>query len=298
MRILIYGAGVIGGLYAAYLSESGYSVFLLARGQRLNDLKQNGLRYFRRGKIRHADVTIIEALAPDDRFDYIFLTVREEQLCNALTQLRENVSSTVVTMVNTLEPYTELEQLCGKGRLLPAFPGAGGGFSDEILDAGFTPYIVQPTTFGEMDGRCSERVKTLKRIFSKARIPHQIVKDMHAWQICHVAMVVPLADAYYMTEKPQEADRDKNVMRYTALRLHQNFMRLHRYGISISPLKLNLFRVCPAAILSRVLPVVFRSRFGNKFMFQHAMKAKGEMRALHDKFYSYLEEKQNTTQYQ
>lgn len=35
MNILVYGAGVIGTLYAAGLQESGQLVTLLARGQRL-----------------------------------------------------------------------------------------------------------------------------------------------------------------------------------------------------------------------------------------------------------------------
>lgn len=292
MKILIYGAGIIGSLYAAYLREAGYAVSVFARGKRLDDLKQNGLRYFVRGKVRTADITVIETLAPNDCYDYIFLTVREDQLRIALTQLRENSSPTIVTMTNTIAPYEQLDALCGRGKLLPAFPGAGGGFSDGILDAGFTPRIIQPTTFGEIDGSNSERVKALKSIFLKARIPHQIVRDMHTWQLCHLAMVVPLADAYYMAENPQEADRDKKVMKQTAARLRENFVRLHQLGTAISPPKLNLFRVCPVFVLYRVLPFVFRSSFGNRFMFQHAMKAKDEMKALHDQFYGYLEERQ------
>ena len=289
MRILVYGAGVIGSLYAAYLREAGYPVTILARGKRLNDLKQNGLRYSVRGKVRHADIMIIETLLPNDYYDYIFLTVREDQIHTALAQLRGNISPTIVTMVNTVEPYDELGELCGKGKLLPAFPGAGGGFSDGILDAGFTPYTIQPTTFGEVDGVYSKRIKTLKNIFVKAHIPHQVVRDMHMWQICHLAMVVPLADAYYITENPLEVDRDKIVMRRTALQLHENFKRLHQLGKLISPPRLNLLRVCPVSVLSKVLPIVFRSKFGNRFMFQHAMKAKNEMNALHNKFYFYLE---------
>ena len=291
MRILIYGAGVIGSLYAAYLAESGYSISVLARGKRLEDLKQNGLRYFRRGETRRADVTILETLQPGDRYDYIFLTVREEQLRCALAQLNGNISPTIVTMANTIAPYAELDRLCGKGRLLPAFPGAGGGFLNGILDAGLAPYFIQPTTFGEIDGRNSERVETLKRIFFKAHIPHQVVKDMRLWQICHLGMVVPLADAYYMAENPQEAYKDNAAMRTTARQLHENFTRLHQCGIRISPPKLNLFRLCPVCVLSRVLPAVFRSRFGNRFMLQHAIKARNEMDVLHDKFYSFLDER-------
>ena len=39
MKILIYGAGVIGTLYAALLSEAKYNVTLYARGTRLESLK-------------------------------------------------------------------------------------------------------------------------------------------------------------------------------------------------------------------------------------------------------------------
>lgn len=45
MRILIYGAGVIGSLYAALLAKAGYDTSIYARGKRLEILKNNGLLY-------------------------------------------------------------------------------------------------------------------------------------------------------------------------------------------------------------------------------------------------------------
>ena len=38
MRILIFGAGVIGSLYGARLAEAGYDVSIYARGRRLESL--------------------------------------------------------------------------------------------------------------------------------------------------------------------------------------------------------------------------------------------------------------------
>ena len=38
MRILIYGAGVIGSLYAALFAEAGYDTNIYARGKRLETL--------------------------------------------------------------------------------------------------------------------------------------------------------------------------------------------------------------------------------------------------------------------
>ena len=43
MKILFYGAGVMGSLYAARLRESGQDVSVLARGQRLADIREYGI---------------------------------------------------------------------------------------------------------------------------------------------------------------------------------------------------------------------------------------------------------------
>ena len=290
MRIFIYGAGVIGSTYAVYLSRSGCEVTVLARGHRLEELRQKGLLYRKRKEIQRAAARILDRLEPDDRYDYIFLTVRAGQVRPALEQLKGNISPTIVTMVNSLEDYSEWEDICGKGRILSAFPGAGGSIRNGILDAGLTPRLIQPTTFAEIDGSRTKRIDTLKRILTRAGIPCQIVPDMHAWQICHLAMVVPLADAYYMVADPKAVHRDKAVMRKTAQTLHDNFAQLKSRGDAISPPKLNLFRLCPVGLMVRILPFVYNSAFGDRFMYQHAMKAKEEMDALHQVFYGYLRE--------
>ena len=135
MRILIYGAGVIGSLYGALLAEAGYDVSVYARGLRLENLKRDGLQYKYKGKIETAHIKVLSTIEPDDRYDLVFLTVRENQLHTALEELRKNSSPTIVTMVNSLETYDHWEAICGEGRIIPAFPGAGGGFDGSVLDS-------------------------------------------------------------------------------------------------------------------------------------------------------------------
>ncbi|MFV0519672.1 MAG: ketopantoate reductase family protein [Lachnospirales bacterium] len=289
MKLLIYGAGVIGSHYAARLTETGFDVSILARGKRLAELYLNGFRYKKGEIVLSSDVTVIETLNRDDYYDYIFLTVREEQLYEALQELHDNVSPTIVTMVNTIELYENLELLCGKGKLLPAFPGAGGGFSDGVLDAEFTPAFIQPTTFGEIDGVYSQRSKILKGIFKKANISCQIVGNMHMWQVCHLAMVVPLADAYYNTLNPKNVGNDKAVVRVVAQELRENFRDLHKNNKQITPFKLNIFRLCPNRLLALLLAFVYRSNFADKFMYRHSINAKSEMQRLHKQLYVYME---------
>ena len=77
-------------------------------------------------------------------------------------------------------------------------------------------------------------------------------------------------------------------MRKTAQALHDNFTQLKVRGDPISPPKLNLFRLCPVGLMEWILPFVYNSAFGDRFMYQHAMKAKEEMEQLHHVFYGYL----------
>ena len=41
-------------------------------------------------------------------------------------------------------------------------------------------------------------------------------------------------------------------------------------------------------VMILMLAVTFESSFGDKFMYQHAMKAPDEMRELHKQFYAYM----------
>ena len=289
MRILIYGAGVIGSLYAALFAEAGYDTSIYARGKRLEFFKRNGLLYKKKQNIKQAETTILRELPDNDIYDFVLLTVRENQLYEALTELKNNKSSTIVTMVNSLDGYKKWEDIVGTGRILPAFPGAGGSINDDgILDASLTPRIIQPTTFAEIAGNKSERTKLFSKILKHAHIPYQKVADMHMWQLCHLAMVVPIADAYYEAACPKRAGKEWKVMKKTAKRLKRNFYFLRKQKGKLSPWKMNIFRFLPLPFLTIMLAVTFESSFGDKFMYQHAMKAPDEMRELHKQFYAYM----------
>lgn len=287
MKILIYGPGVIGSLYAVLFSTAGFDITVYARGNRLNELRQNGLQYSQKGKINTADVKIIDKLEDNDRYQFIFLTVRSEHLNEALLELKTNKSRNIITMVNTLEPYENLENICGRNRIIPAFPGAGGSIDNGILDASLTPWIIQPTTFGEINGRKTKRTTTLAKILRKSHIPYQIVSNMHNWQISHLGMVVPIADAYYMSSSPADVYKDNSIMNKTSRRMKSNFKKLSKHHI-LSPYKFNLLMMCPQPILSFGLKLVYKSNFGEKFMYKHSMKAPEEMRRLHKEFYTYM----------
>ena len=156
----MYGAGVIGSYYATLLAAAGEDVSLLARGRRLEQLRSR------------RDINVLDRVADSELFDFIFVAVRSNQMISALDALRSNVSGTIVTLANSDGDYSGWEEAVGKGRLLPAFPGAGGSIDSEGgLHAKLTPRWIQPTVFGEIDGSRTERSAVLGAIFRKAGIP-------------------------------------------------------------------------------------------------------------------------------
>lgn len=61
-----------------------------------------------------ADVKIIECLENTEHYDFIFLTVKENQVHTALVEFAHNISPNIVTMVNTIERYENWKKLAEK----------------------------------------------------------------------------------------------------------------------------------------------------------------------------------------
>ena len=71
MRILIYGAGNIGCLYAAKFAQSGQDVAILARGDRYDALRDHGITLENgvSGERTSTSVSVVDRLDPGDAYD-------------------------------------------------------------------------------------------------------------------------------------------------------------------------------------------------------------------------------------
>ena len=92
MKILVFGAGVLGCNLARNLCRAGKDVTLLARGKWAEEIKQNGLR-IKNQLLPFPSVThipVVTELSPDAAYDVIFVVVRYTQLENLLEPLRKS----------------------------------------------------------------------------------------------------------------------------------------------------------------------------------------------------------------
>ena len=285
-KILIFGAGVIGSIYAGKLSFAGHSVSVLARNKRLTELQLNGLLLSENGKdVIKAAVAVISELKTGDIYDYIFITLRKDQLKDALSLLAQNQSKNFVFMVNTAEGYSDWIGKIGLERVIPAFPGAGGKVENGIVYYSLTPGFVQPTTLGEINGNISQRIIELAKILKNAGFPTSISNKMDSWQKSHVAMVCPLAyGIYFDGGNNYTLAKNKIAIIQMNKALKETFSFIKDSGIGVEPPKLNLFRIAPLWLLNFVMPFVFNTKWAETVISNHALAARSEMEMLFNDF--------------
>ena len=292
-RILIFGAGVIGSVYAGKLALAGHYVSVVARNNRLKELEQNGLLLSIHGTSPiKANVTIIAALKDDDVYDYVFVTLRKDQLQEAFSVLSKNQFKNFVFMVNTPNGYADWIKQMGQDRIIPAFPGAGGKIDNGIVCYSLTSALVQPTTLGEIDGKVTVRINELASIFKHSGFPTSVSKNMDSWQKYHVAMVCCLAyGIYFDGGNNYTFSKNKKAIIQMNKALKETFSFLKYSKIGIEPPKLNIFRIVPLFLFNCCMPFVFNTKWAETVISNHALAGRAEMEMLYNDFLALASEK-------
>ncbi|MFF2154779.1 ketopantoate reductase family protein [Paenibacillus chitinolyticus] len=264
-RILIFGAGVIGSMYAIKLIEAGFDVTLFARSHRFKSLRENGLQYKEKDTVKSIQVNVMDTLENDDVYDFIFVTVRYDRSESALLALKDNQSKNIVTMTNNSIGFSSWLDIVGD-RLLPAFPGFGGQIKDGVLHARFPPKIIAATAFGEMNGAVTERIENLAKLFKTAKLPYVVKKDMQAYLITHSVLDIAMMSFLHSENKII----DKNTARKTAhkitVTLKAYLRAIQQAGVSIDPPILKMVLKFPNLFLNLFFTTWLRTKMVRDMM--------------------------------
>ena len=104
MKILVYGAGVLGCNLARNLLRAGKNVTLLARGNWAAEIKQNGLRIKDKFSPRMSvsRIPVVTELKAEDKYDVIFVVLRYTKLDSILDTLQANRTKNIVFVGNNV----------------------------------------------------------------------------------------------------------------------------------------------------------------------------------------------------
>ena len=183
MRILVLGAGAIGGYFGGRLLQSGADVTFLVRPRRADKLARDGLGI----KSPLGDVTLPKpptVLAQDLKqdFDVVLLTCKAFDLEDAIASIAPAVGAqtAIMPMLNGMRHLDVLDAKFGPPRVLGGQCSIAATLNADRHVVQLAP--MQALGFGERDGTMSERVREIDAIFQRGnfggKASETIVQDM------------------------------------------------------------------------------------------------------------------------
>lgn len=287
MKILVYGAGNIGSLYAAKLMDAGHDVTILARGGRLHAIRAHGivLQECVTGRESTTQINAVEQLAAEDAYDLVLVILPMSSVPDVLPILASNQETpNVMFFGNNASGPEEMIKALGRERVLLGFPGAAGVPHDEAIRYLILDRSEQPTTIGELDGSKSTRIRAIADVLKSAGFAISISSNMDAWLKTHAAEITPTAGALYMADGDIDQLKRSREDLVTMIRaIREGHRVLLALGIPITPAIHRIFRWIPeflmvSAIRHKLDDDAWNIKVG------HAAAARGEMMAIAREF--------------
>ena len=280
-KVLVYGAGVLGSLLAARLHTGGHDVAILARGQRLADIREHGivLEDYHSGQRETVPVRAVEALEASDVYDLVLVVMQAQQTADVLPVLAASKRTpNVLFLQNNPHGPADIERALGPGRALLGFPAAGGQRDGHVIRYTLAGKARPRVVFGEADGLITGRAERIAEVLRSSGIDAEVRGDMDAWLRYHAALVGPLALAIYAANGDNyrlARTRDAALIGVRAVR--EGFRALEHLGFAPAPPALRMVHLLPEPLLAWFVQRAVDSELGEIGMAAHAMSARDEM---------------------
>jgi ketopantoate reductase len=296
MRVLVFGAGPLGSLMATRLHEAGHEVALLARGQRLDELKNHGvvLEDEETGEREIAHVPVVEALGPEDHYDLVMVVMRKNQAEAILPTLAANRHvPTVLFMMNNAEGSARLVEALGRERVLLGFPLPGGSREGHVVK--IVPVNEKQTytlPIGEVDGRVRDRTRVVAELLGSMRgYKVRIRDDMDAWLKYHASVtILALGPAVYAAGiDMQRLARTRDLLILSLRSLKEAFRGLRReMGLRPAPRTFRLLELLPEPIWVWLLRRELRKEHAKSSIEGHSAAARDEIQHVAEELLTHL----------
>jgi 2-dehydropantoate 2-reductase len=167
MRILVVGAGAIGGYFGGRMLQAGRDITFLVRPKRAGELASDGLVI----KSPNGDVTLekpptVRADTIKNNFDAVLLSCKAYDLDDAIKSFAPAVGpqTAIIPMLNGMLHLDTLDQKFGRERVLGGFCAIAVTLNEQREVVQLQP--MQSLAFGERDGAKSARVAALAQDFA------------------------------------------------------------------------------------------------------------------------------------
>ncbi len=288
MRILVYGAGVLGCNIARGLFRGGNDVTLIARGKWAEEIKNNGLRIKDKFSPRMSvsRVSVVTELAPNDIFDVIFVAVRYTQIATVVGALRANKSKNIVFVGNNVRADETAALLADKNVMFAFASAAGHRESDRVVSAD-----LHKMTIGQLSGSPSNE-EFINKIFSGSKYKLTYEPNMGDYLLCHAAFVIPAVFACYKTDGDlKKIKKDNEYLNKLIDANIEGYRAIRNAGHKILPkADQNFEDAAYRKTCFRFFKLMCATSLGKICVSDHAMNAVDEMSALNRDIKQFFDE--------
>jgi 2-dehydropantoate 2-reductase len=183
MRILVVGAGAIGGYFGGRLLQAGAGVTFLVRPKRAAELADAGLVI----KSPLGDVTLknpptVQADKLTKPFDVVLLSCKAFDLNDAIKSFAPAVgpNTAILPLLNGMRHLDTLDAKFGRERVLGGLCAIAVTLNEKREVVHLQP--LQSFTFGERDGKMTDRVRAIAEVLAKgnfgSKASEEIIQDM------------------------------------------------------------------------------------------------------------------------
>jgi 2-dehydropantoate 2-reductase len=171
MRILVVGAGAIGGYFGGRLLQAGRDVTFLVRPRRAAELAEAGLVI----KSPNGDVTLknpptVQADKLTEKFDVVLLSCKAYDLDDAIKSFAPAVGAqtAIIPLLNGMQHLDVLDGRFGRERVLGGLCAIAVTLNDKREVVQLQP--MQFLNFGERDGKLPDRVRAIADVMASGEI--------------------------------------------------------------------------------------------------------------------------------
>ena len=258
MKILIYGAGVVGCTYGWQLSKAGCDVAVLVRKEQKELVQKDGIRIicsdFREKTRKDTDIifkpTVIDELSSNNDFEYIIVSTNKLQLSTILPSLSKSAGkANVVFFQNNWNVFTEIDKYLKPEQYFFAFPFmVGGGKEDKSIHCAISGLKYSNTPLGEKDGRITPQVEKLFIILDKANLKPVISNQILVWLITHYAVAAGLSAGIMSAGSASKFIENTAIIKITMKAIREGLAICKRMGINPKTEKANRLYLLPLFI--------------------------------------------------
>ncbi|WP_059043092.1 ketopantoate reductase family protein [Paenibacillus rubinfantis] len=238
MKILVYGAGVLGSYLAHALIRGGNEVSVLARGARADELERDGivLRHYFQRKTTVDSVHVIRTLEKEDVYDLIFVVMKYTDFRAVLPILASNPSRNLVLIGNNAEAREMQAELLESSemekRIAFGFQLSGGRREPRhtLIIRGRGEMLL-----GGLDGPISFQAE-LGQAFAQTRYKLTYIDNMEAWLKNHLVPIVMLNSLSQIHNgQMKRVARDGKLIRDAVIAMGEGFHVLETLGVPLIP---------------------------------------------------------------